>query len=79
MTLFPGGRSRARQMAKAILLSEKLRWRRENGRTKCQYKCVRWGDKEGQKMMVYRGQKSRKNQCPVSWLMYPIDFRRSLL
>lgn len=21
----------------------------------------------------------KKNQCPVSWLRYPIDFRRSLL
>lgn len=40
MTLFPGGRSRVRQMAKAILLSEMLRWRQENGRRKCQYKCV---------------------------------------
>lgn len=40
MTLFPGGRSRVRQMAKAILLSEVLRWRQENGRRKCQYKCV---------------------------------------
>ena len=43
MILFPGGRSRARQMAKAILLFEKLKWRQENGRRKCQYKCVRRG------------------------------------
>ena len=27
------------------------------------------GNQEGQKMMAYRGKKSRKNQCPVSWLM----------
>lgn len=34
---------------------EKLRQRQENGRRKCQYKCVWQGNQEEQKMTAYRG------------------------
>lgn len=67
VTLFPSGRSRVRQMAKAILLLEKLRWRQKNGRRK--YKCVQWGRPGRTVISGLQRLKSRKKKSVSCFLV----------